>query len=89
MTSSSSQPPSPSTRPASQANLIEPLTWRELEVLALLAQRLSAKEIAQRLVISEATAKKHSANIFQKLAVNNRRQAVTAAIALGLLPAQP
>ena len=72
-----------------QANLIEPLTWRELEVLALLAQRLSAKEIAQRLVISEATAKKHSANIFQKLAVNNRRQAVTAAIALGLLPAQP
>jgi LuxR family maltose regulon positive regulatory protein len=89
MTSSSSQPPSPSTRPASQANLIEPLTWRELEVLALLAQRLSAKEIAQHLVISEATAKKHSANIYQKLAVNNRRQAVTAAIALGLLPAQP
>ena len=52
MTSSSSQPPAPSTRPAPQANLIEPLTWRELEVLALLAQRLSAKEIAQRLVIS-------------------------------------
>ena len=89
ISSSSSHPLSPSTRPASQANLIEPLTWRELEVLALLAQRLSAKEIAQRLVISEATAKKHSANIFQKLAVNNRRQAVTAAIALGLLPAQP
>ena len=89
ISSSSSHPPSPSTWPAPQANLIEPLTWRELEVLALLAQRLSAKEIAQRLVISEATAKKHSANIFQKLAVNNRRQAVTAAIALGLLPAQP
>ena len=89
ISSSSSHPLSPSTRPAPQANLIEPLTWRELEVLALLAQRLSAKEIAQRLVISEATAKKHSANIFQKLAVNNRRHAVTAAIALGLLPAQP
>jgi LuxR family transcriptional regulator, maltose regulon positive regulatory protein len=88
ISSSSSHSLIPSTRPAPQANLIEPLTWRELEVLALLAQRLSAKEIAQCLVISEATAKKHCANIFQKLAVNNRRQAVTAAIDLGLLPAQ-
>ncbi len=87
--SSSSHPLLPSTSLASQANLIEPLTNRELEILALLGQRFSAKEIAQRLVISEATTKKHTANIFQKLAVNNRREAVTAAIALGLLPAQP
>lgn len=88
ISSSSSHPLSPATQSATQANLIESLTWRELEVLALLAQRLSAKEIAQRLVISEATAKKHTANIYQKLAVNNRRAAVTEAIALGLLPAQ-
>ncbi len=78
----------PSTQPVPQANLIEPLTWRELEVLELLVRRFSAKEIAQHLVISEATAKKHTMNIFQKLGVNSRRQAVNAAMALGLLPAR-
>ena len=83
-------PPSPSpTRPAPQATLIEPLTWREQEVLGLLAQRLSAKEIAQRLVISEATAKRHCSNIYQKLAVSGRREAVAAAQALGILPGRP
>ncbi len=82
-------PPSPSpTRPAPQATLIEPLTWREQEVLGLLAQRLSAKEIAQRLVISEATAKRHCSNIYQKLAVSGRREAVSTALELGLLPKQ-
>lgn len=75
-----------STRPVPEANLIEPLTWRELEVLELLAQRFSAKEIAQRLVISEATAKKHTVNIFQKLGVNSRREAANAALGFGLLP---
>ena len=65
------------------------MSSRELEVLELLAQRLSAKEIAQRLVISEGTAKRHIANIYQKLAVNKRGEAVAAAIALGLLPARP
>jgi ATP/maltotriose-dependent transcriptional regulator MalT len=69
--------------------MVEPLTRREMEVLALLAQRLSAKEIAQRLIISDVTAKKHSANIYQKLGVSSRREAVGAAIALGLLPAKP
>ena len=67
--------------------MVEPLTDRELEVLALLAQRLSAKEIAQELTITERTANRHTANIYQKLAVNNRREAVAAARALGLLPA--
>lgn len=82
-------PPFPSpTRPAPQATLIEPLTWREQDVLALLAQRLSGKEIAQRLVISEATVKRHCANIYQKLAVSGRREAVNAAVGLGLLPKQ-
>ena len=75
--------------PPRQANLVEPLSSRELEILELLAQRLSAKEIGQRLVIAEATVKRHSANIYQKLAVNKRSEAVAAAIALGLLPARP
>ena len=44
--------------------MVEPLTNRELDVLALLAQRFSAKEIAQRLVISEGTVKRHIANIY-------------------------
>ena len=82
------QPFSSPTRPAPQATLIEPLTWREQEVLALLAQRLSGKEIAQRLTISEATVKRHCANIYQKLAVSGRREAVSAAVVLGLLPKQ-
>jgi LuxR family maltose regulon positive regulatory protein len=87
-------PPQPSlsvhpSAAAPQPGLIEPLTYRELEVLEMLAQRLSAKEIAQRLVISNLTAKRHTANIYQKLGVNSRQQAVTAATALGILPGHP
>lgn len=81
--------PAPSALPARPSPpttvLIEPLTYREQEVLDLLARRLSAKEIAQQLVISDRTVKRHAANIYQKLGVNSRQQAVTAAAALGLL----
>jgi LuxR family maltose regulon positive regulatory protein len=77
-----------SARPLPAPATVEPLTDRELAVLALLAQRLSAKEIAQHLTITERTASSHTAHIFQKLAVNNRRAAVAAARALGLLPPQ-
>lgn len=73
---------------ARQTEMVEPLTGRELEVLELLAQRLSAKEIAQRLVISDRTVKRHVANIYQKLGVNSRREAVEAANALGMLAAR-
>lgn len=73
--------PSPAIHPL----LVEPLTYREVEVLALLAQRLSAKEIARQLVISDRTVKRHTANIYQKLAVHNRQQAVETAVALGIL----
>jgi LuxR family maltose regulon positive regulatory protein len=76
-----------SDRPAPAAALVEPLTYRELEILQLLAQRLSAKEIAQSLTITERTVNRHTANLYQKLAVNNRRQAVATARALGILPA--
>ena len=68
--------------------LTEPLTNRELEILTLLAQRLSNKEIAQELVISPLTVKRHNINIYQKLNANNRREAVVAASNLGLVPIQ-
>jgi ATP/maltotriose-dependent transcriptional regulator MalT len=65
--------------------LIEPLTGREIEVLALLAQRLTYKEIGAQLFISAGTVSQHAVRIYQKLQVNNRRQAVVKAQALGLL----
>ena len=68
--------------------LIEPLTKRELEVLTLLEQRLSNKEIAARLFITPSTAKLHTLHIYQKLQVNTRRDAVAIAQGLGLLASQ-
>lgn len=84
----SPSPVHPPQRTAAQRTLIEPLTYREQEVLALLVKRYSAKEIAQSLVISETTAKKHTANIYQKLGVNKRSEAVAAAISLHILDAR-
>jgi LuxR family maltose regulon positive regulatory protein len=66
--------------------LIEPLTDRELEVLDLLAEGLSNSEIARRLFISLPTVKSHTRNIYGKLAVHSRRQAVARARTLGILP---
>ncbi len=65
--------------------LAEPLTARELEVLRLLAEGASNGEIAQRLIISLSTVKKHIANIFGKLEAQSRTQAVARARALNLL----
>ena len=64
---------------------IEPLTRREVEVLELLTQRLTAPEIAKQLVISENTVKRHRTNIYQKLGVNNRRDALTVARKMHLI----
>jgi LuxR family maltose regulon positive regulatory protein len=69
-------------------NLPEPLTDHELEVMALLAQRLSNKEIATQLVISPATVRNHTHNIFDKLNVKGRREAVAKASELGILSAE-
>jgi len=66
--------------------LIEPLTERELQVLDLLARRLSNKEIARELVITPGTVKRHTIHIYQKLNVQGRLEAVEAARELSLLP---
>jgi LuxR family maltose regulon positive regulatory protein len=66
--------------------LPEPLTERELEVLELLAEGLSNAEIGQRLYISLPTVKSHTRNIYGKLDVHSRDQAVIHARALGILP---
>ena len=72
---------------AAKQPLGDALTDRELEVMGLLAQRMSNKEIASQLFISAGTVKRHTINIYQKLDVNSRRQAVAKAQDLDLLTA--
>jgi LuxR family transcriptional regulator, maltose regulon positive regulatory protein len=67
------------------AGLIEPLTGRELEVLRLLAAGRRNREIAQELVVTLETVKKHTSHIFAKLGATNRTQAVAHARRLGLI----
>ncbi len=68
---------------------IEQLTNREQEILELLGQRLFDKEIAAKLHISASTVNSHCKNIYQKLGVGNRRQAVAEGIDLGILDGGP
>jgi LuxR family maltose regulon positive regulatory protein len=69
-----------------EADLIEPLSDREIEVLHLIAEGLTNQEIAARLYLSLNTVKVHTRNIYGKLDAHNRTQAVTKARALGILP---
>lgn len=65
--------------------LVEPLSPREMEVLALLAEGLSNQEIASRLCIAHGTVKNHVSSILSKLDVRDRTQAVLQAQEMGLL----
>jgi LuxR family maltose regulon positive regulatory protein len=67
-------------------DLVEPLSQRELEVLHLIALGRTNQEIAQRLIVSKGTVKAHTANIYRKLAVANRTEAVARARQIGILP---
>jgi DNA-binding NarL/FixJ family response regulator len=62
------------------ADIYSVLTWREREILALLAEGLTSRQIASQLVISERTVKAHIGNIYRKLHVNNRVDAVREAM---------
>jgi LuxR family maltose regulon positive regulatory protein len=66
-------------------SLVEPLSERELEVLRLIAAGLSNREIAERLVVAVSTVKTHINNIYRKLDVSKRTQAVARASELNLL----
>ena len=68
--------------------LVEPLSERELEVLQLIAEGLTNREVAQRLYITLNTVKGHTRNIYGKLGVSSRTQAVARARAFRLLPAE-
>ncbi|MGO9338631.1 MAG: response regulator transcription factor [Terracidiphilus sp.] len=62
------------------------ITPRELEVLVLIAEGMSNREIAQKLFVSENTVKTHSSRVFDKLGAKRRTQAVQLGKELGLLP---
>lgn len=81
------QSPAPSGLGAPTGDsILEQLTPREMEVLDLIAQGLKNREIAERLVISEKTLGNHISNIFAKLQVNDRSQAILRALRSGLVP---
>jgi ATP/maltotriose-dependent transcriptional regulator MalT len=79
----SGQPAEPST--SVNPILDDPLTPRELEVLRLLASGLTNPQIAERLVIGVGTVKTHTLNIYSKLGVSSRTQAILRAQELSLL----
>ena len=64
--------------------LVDELSSRELDVLRLLRSDLSGPDIARELLVSLNTLRTHTKNIYMKLGVNNRREAVRRAAELGL-----
>lgn len=72
------------TAPVPVAHLEQPLSRREKEILGLTERGLSNKEIAGQLWIAEGTVKKHQSNLFTKLNVRNRTEAVVKARQIGI-----
>lgn len=77
--------PTQDNTPFSTQPLVEPLTERELEILQLMTDGLSNRKIAEKLVVSENTVKTHARNIFGKLSVRSRVQAIAKGKELELL----
>jgi LuxR family maltose regulon positive regulatory protein len=75
--------PEATSAPGDESDLRQVLTYREMDVLNLLNLRLTNKEIARALGISAETVRQHTVNLFRKLHVDNRRQAVVAAHSMG------
>jgi LuxR family maltose regulon positive regulatory protein len=68
--------PAPIADQESAPLLVEPISGRELEVLQLLAQGLTHRQIADQLVVAPGTIKRHLSNIYSKLGVHSRTQAL-------------
>ena len=77
------------SEPTLRARRAEPLTPREREVAALIAQGLSNRQVAEALVITELTAETHVRNILGKLGVRSRARAAVWAAEQGLLARGP
>ena len=76
-------------QPGSRQALVEPLTERELEVLRLLRTDLDGPDIARELSVSLNTLRTHTKNVYAKLGVNSRREAVRHAVELDLFSGAP
>jgi LuxR family transcriptional regulator, maltose regulon positive regulatory protein len=70
---------------STESETTEPLTQKELEVLRLLATRLSRREIGERMYVSLNTVKTHQRAVYRKLGVDDRSAAITRARELGLV----
>src|SRR5258708_16520795 len=72
-----------------EGSLVEPLTRRERDILALLAQGHNGPEIAEKLTLALSSVKWHTQHLYSKLGVNSKKQAIARARELGLLGSPP